>query len=70
MKKRLLVALSMVLVFSLLIGCSSNSGNSGGTSTSGSSGSGADTIKVGVNYELTGAVASYGVDLNDGLQMA
>ena len=60
----------MVLVFSLLIGCSSNSGNSGGTSTSGSSGSGADTIKVGVNYELTGAVASYGVDLNDGLQMA
>ena len=63
MKKRLLVILSMALVLSLVVGCSS------GTTTGGTASTG-DTIKVGVNYELTGAVASYGVDLNDGLQMA
>lgn len=66
MKKRISVAMSMVLALSLLAGCS---GGSGGSTTSTESGAG-DTIKVGVNYELTGDVATYGVSLNNGVQMA
>ncbi len=61
MKKNLLVILSLVLSLSLLAGCSSPAGNGGAN---------ADTIKVGVNYELTGAVATYGVGLNEGVQLA
>lgn len=66
MKKKLLVFLSMVLVVSLFAGCASNDGPANGDNGSAEG----DTIKVGVNYELTGGVASYGVSLNDGLQMA
>ncbi|WFA07968.1 ABC transporter substrate-binding protein [Tissierella sp. Yu-01] len=63
MKKKLSAVLSMVLSLGLLAGCAG-----GATSTSG--GGTSDTIKVGVNYELTGEVATYGVNLNDGVQMA
>ena len=62
MKKKLSAVLSMVLSLGLLAGCAG-----GATSTSGGA---SDTIKVGVNYELTGEVATYGVNLNDGVQMA
>ncbi|TJX15702.1 ABC transporter substrate-binding protein [Tissierella creatinini] len=59
--------LSLVLVLSLLAGCTSG----GGTGTDTSTGSeGGDTIKIGVNYELSGAVATYGTNLNDGAQLA
>lgn len=61
MKKNLFVILSLVLSLSLLAGCSSPAGNGGAN---------ADAIKVGVNYELTGAVATYGVGLNEGVQLA
>lgn len=53
----------MVLSLSLLAGCA------GGKTATGGEGGG-DTIKIGVNYELTGEVATYGVNLNDGVQMA
>lgn len=61
MKRNLLVILSLVLALSLLAGCSTPASNSGAES---------DTIKIGVNYELTGAVATYGVGLNEGVQLA
>jgi len=47
------------LGLSALTGCS---GGGGTTST--------DTIKIGVNYEQSGAVATYGQDSVDGIQMA
>ncbi|GHU50223.1 ethanolamine utilization protein EutJ [Clostridia bacterium] len=56
-KKRLFVVLVVLIPF--LAGCG---GGGGGNS--------ADAIKVGVNYELTGAVASYGSDSVKGIQMA
>jgi len=62
MKKKLLVFLSLVLVLSLFAGCAKKEAPAGNGD--------AETIKIGVNYELTGGVASYGVSLNDGLQMA
>ncbi len=62
MKKKLSAVLSMVLSLSMLAGCA------GGSKTNGASSG--DTIKVGVNYELTGEVATYGTNLNDGVQMA
>ncbi len=62
MKKNLLVILSLVLTLSLLAGCTS-----GATDTPAAE---AETIKVGVNYELTGGVATYGQGLNEGVQLA
>ena len=64
--------LSLVLVLSLLAGCTSG-GNTDSSSNGGntdSSSNGGDTIKIGVNYELSGAVATYGTNLNDGVQLA
>ena len=62
MKKKITAMLSLVLVLSLLAGCASGGSNNSATS--------GDTIKIGVNYELTGAVATYGVSLNDGAKLA
>ncbi|MCL2654616.1 MAG: ABC transporter substrate-binding protein [Coriobacteriia bacterium] len=60
------VALALVLVLSLaLAGCSLKKDN--GSSTTGSTG---DTIKIGANYELSGAVATYGSDSLKGFKMA
>lgn len=63
MKKKFMAMLSLVLVLSLLAGCAS-----GGNTDTGANGG--DTIKIGVNYELSGAVATYGTNLNDGAQLA
>ncbi|MCL1896636.1 MAG: ABC transporter substrate-binding protein, partial [Clostridiales bacterium] len=59
-KKRIVLLLAMVLVSCLVF--SACGGGSGG----GSSGA----IKIGVNYELSGVVASYGSDSVDGIKMA
>lgn len=64
MKKKLSLALAAVLSLSMLSGCASKPASG---STEGSAG---DTIKVGVNYELSGGVATYGQGLNDGVQLA
>lgn len=61
MNKKLLGVLSLVLIFSLLAGCTSKPASNQANS---------DTIKVGVNYELSGGVATYGQNLSDGLLMA
>lgn len=63
MKKMKMLSLIMVfaMMTSLLIGCGSDSNEVSGDT---------DTIKVGLNYELSGNVASYGTDLSDGVEMA
>ena len=66
-KKLGMMVLAFVLVLSLaLTGCSAKKDNSAG-STGGSTGG---TIKVGANYELSGAVATYGNDSLNGFKMA
>ncbi|MBU5427049.1 ABC transporter substrate-binding protein [Tissierella pigra] len=61
MNKKLLGALSLVLILSLISGCTAK--------TTGNQDNG-DTIKVGVNYELSGDVATYGQSLSDGVLLA
>ncbi|MDR7857226.1 ABC transporter substrate-binding protein [Tissierella sp.] len=61
MKKNILLVLSLVFTLSLLAGCTTK-----GTSNSLES----DTIKVGVNYELSGSVATYGQNLAAGVELA
>lgn len=62
MKKRIFLSLlAIVLVMSLLVGC----GNGGENNNKD-----ADGIKVGINYELSGGVASYGQASVDGILMA
>ena len=58
------ITLSLVAVaagLSLLAGCGGQANNSG---TSG------DTVKIGLNYELSGDVATYGTDSVKGIEMA
>lgn len=59
-KKSILSLLSIVLVMGILAGC----GNGGSNNKD------ADGIKIGINYELTGGVASYGQSSLDGIMMA
>ncbi len=61
MNKKLLGVLSLVLILSLLVGCTSKPASNQANS---------DTIKVGVNYELSGDVATYGQNLSDGVLLA
>lgn len=74
-KKLLTTFLAIGLFAGILIGCSSGSGGSDSTSTSDSSGEGdstsnGETIKIGANLELSGAVASYGQGIEAGLDLA
>ena len=62
MKRRFAAIAAAALSLSLLAGC--------GSSGSGTSGSSADTVKVGLNYELSGPVATYGDASVKGIQMA
>jgi len=66
MKKFLLTILSSVLVVSLLAGCSSGDAKGGNTDD----GKAATEVKIGINYELTGDVATYGNSSVDGILMA
>ncbi|MBQ8591104.1 MAG: ABC transporter substrate-binding protein [Firmicutes bacterium] len=62
MKKWLVVLLALTMVMSMaLTGCG------GGDAEGGAEG---DTIKIGVNYELSGAVATYGQSSVDGVTLA
>ena len=61
MKKMYLLLVS-VLVVSLIVGCSADTNTGSGGSD--------DTIRIGVNYELTGETATYGTNLNDGIILA
>ena len=65
LRKFLTIALVLALAISALAGCSSNKPvDNPGDETS------TDPIKIGVNYELTGAVAQYGAACLAGIQMA
>lgn len=67
MKKKLVLLVALVLVMSsVLAAC----GGGGGDASGGNSFADTETIKVGVNYEKTGPVASYGQDSIDGVQTA
>lgn len=61
MKKRFTLLMTALLSASLLAGCApgSNNGSAGG-----------DTIKVGLNYELSGPVSTYGQSLTAGIELA
>src|SRR4051794_22850918 len=66
MKKKLVKLFAASALFTgVLAGCGADNGGSGASS----SGSG-DTIKIGLNLELSGAVASYGTGINQGVQLA
>ncbi|MHC5268146.1 ABC transporter substrate-binding protein [Enterococcus sp. LJL98] len=65
----------MVFLFAsvFLLGACSAGPTGGGNATKGSSaagGSDADTIKIGLNLELSGAVAGYGTQERDGVELA
>ena len=64
MKKTLILLLAMILVIGSFAAC-------GGGEDSGDNGNAAPTeVKIGINYELTGAVATYGEASVDGIKMA
>lgn len=65
MKKRILAALMALAMLSAFSGCS-NTGDGG----SASGGSDSDTIRIGGLAPLTGDAASYGVAVNNAIQMA
>ncbi len=58
MKRNLCIILAACLAILALAGCSQGSGNS------------ANEIKIGINYELSGNVATYGQSSVDGIMMA
>lgn len=61
MKKKLSLLLASALVVSSFVGCSKSTATSSKDSK---------TIKVGLNYELTGGVATYGQGLVEGIELA
>lgn len=67
MKKRKLagIFLSFSLIAGLMAGCGTKE-----SSGSSSNGKDSDTIKIGVNLELSGGVASYGQSIAEGLDLA
>jgi branched-chain amino acid transport system substrate-binding protein len=62
MKKVLAILLSLSLVSFLFTGCASKASSSGNNEGS--------TIKVGLDYELSGDVATYGQGLTEGIEFA
>lgn len=61
MKKALALITSLTIAASLFTGCASKSSSNGSNS---------DTIKVGLDFELSGDVATYGQGLTDGIEVA
>ena len=60
MKKKLLVFLSAVMMTSVFAGCGASKG----------AGKDSDTVKVGLNYELSGAAATYGQGIVSGIELS
>ncbi|RDU37386.1 ethanolamine utilization protein EutJ [Neobacillus piezotolerans] len=68
MKKRKLAGI--FLSFSLIAGIMAGCGTKESSGSSSSGGKDSDTIKIGVNVELSGGVASYGQSISEGLALA
>lgn len=64
-KKMTSVLMASTLVAGMLAGCGSKEAGTGGAGDSGG-----DTIKIGANLELSGAVASYGSSIAAGIALA
>lgn len=62
MKKRLALLMALLFTLSFVAGCSTDSKPAGGGDS--------DTIKVGLNYELSGGVSTYGQGLTAGVELA
>lgn len=73
-KKTILSFIAIIMVMTLLAGCSSGAKNDSDVKSNneekGNSSEDAKEIKIGINYELTGEVASYGQSSIDGINMA
>lgn len=65
MKRALLFLLTLVFAMALIAGCGDKTAKTGGES-----GDTAKEVKIGINYELSGDVASYGEASVDGIMMA
>ena len=61
MKKRLALLMALLFTLSFVVACSTDSKTAAGDS---------DTIKVGLNYELSGPVSTYGQSLTAGVELA
>ena len=61
MKKSLVLLLALILVIGSFTACGDDADTGGADATE---------VKIGVNYELTGAVATYGEASKDGILMA
>ncbi len=64
------IALLVAMIFILSVFVSGCGGDSNGNGDEGDQAADAETIKIGINYELTGAVASYGNSCKDGIMLA
>ncbi len=64
MKRTIALIAAAALGLSVLAGCGSNDSGGSGNAASG------DTIKIGLNYELSGAVATYGEASVQGIELA
>ncbi len=69
-KKVSLVVLMMFMLSILAVGCGDTSSTGDGEKDKAGVSDKADVIKVGINAELTGAVASYGTNARDGALLA
>lgn len=63
-KKTILSLISIIMVISMLVGCAGGNTNNSGEADS------ANKVKIGINYELSGDVASYGQASVNGIMMA
>ncbi|MGD9569764.1 MAG: ABC transporter substrate-binding protein [Sedimentibacter sp.] len=63
-KKTILSLISIIMVMSMLVGCA------GGNTNNAAGNDAAKEVKIGINYELSGDVASYGQASVDGIMMA
>ncbi|MDF2891913.1 MAG: transporter substrate-binding protein [Clostridia bacterium] len=62
MKKKISLFMTLLLALSLLTGCAQSTSNVASNVP--------ETIKVGLNYELSGGVATYGQSLTSGVELA
>lgn len=70
MKKFGSIFLASAMLAGVLAGCGSDGSDSSKDGDSKDSSNAGDTIKIGGNLELSGAVASYGSSINDGAELA